>query len=107
MKILIIEDEEELALDIISYLSSEQYRCEWVADYSAAIAKVTSYQYDCVVLDLMLPGGDGLSILKELKKLNKEDGVIILSAKNSLDDKVKGLKLGADDYLAKPFHQAE
>lgn len=107
MKILIIEDEEELVKDMVNYLSNEQYICEWASDYHSAIQKVNDYEYDCILLDLMLPGGDGLSILKELKDLNKEDGVIIISAKNSLDDKVKGLKLGADDYLSKPFHQAE
>jgi DNA-binding response OmpR family regulator len=69
--------------------------------------KIYGYDYDCILLDLMLPGGDGLTILDELKKLNKQDGVIIISAKNAIEDKVKGLKLGADDYLAKPFHQAE
>jgi DNA-binding response OmpR family regulator len=107
MKILIIEDETELARDMVKYLTNEQYRCEWAADYHSALEKIYAYEYDCILLDLMLPGGNGLSILEELKKQNKQDGVIIISAKNSLEDKVKGLKLGADDYLAKPFHQAE
>jgi DNA-binding response OmpR family regulator len=107
VKILIIEDESELAQDMTKYLSREQYRCEWASDYESAMNKVNEYEYDCILLDLMLPGGDGLSILEELKRLNKQDGVIIISAKNSIEDKVKGLKLGADDYLAKPFHQAE
>ncbi|WP_422008025.1 response regulator transcription factor [Roseivirga pacifica] len=107
MKILIIEDEKELAQDMVNYLTNEQYRCEWAADFQSAMDKVYAYEYDCILLDLMLPGGDGLTILDELKKQNKQDGVIIISAKNALEDKVKGLKLGADDYLAKPFHQAE
>ncbi len=107
MKILIIEDETELAQDMVKYLTNEQYRCEWASDYHAAMEKVNAYEYDCILLDLMLPGGDGLSILEELKQQNKQEGVIIISAKNSIEDKVKGLKLGADDYLAKPFHQAE
>ncbi len=107
MKILIIEDEQELAQDIVKYLSTEQYMCERTSDHQAALEKIHGYEYDCILLDLMLPGGDGLSILEELKRLNKQDGVIIISAKNSIEDKVKGLKLGADDYLAKPFHQAE
>lgn len=107
MKILIIEDETELAKDIVKYLSSEHYRCETAGDYHQAIEKIYAYEYDCILLDLMLPGGDGLTILDELKKQNKQDGVIIISAKNAIEDKVKGLKLGADDYLAKPFHQAE
>lgn len=107
MKILIIEDEQELAKDMMKFLASEQYLCEWATDYEEAIDKISAYEYDCILLDLMLPGGDGLSILNELKEQNKQDGVIIISAKNSIEDKVKGLKLGADDYLAKPFHQAE
>ena len=107
MKILIIEDEQELAQDIASYLSNEQYLCEFASDYPEAMEKIFVYEYDCILLDLMLPGGDGLSLLKELKKQNKQDGVIIISAKNAIDDKIKGLKLGADDYLAKPFHQGE
>lgn len=107
MKILIIEDEQELAKDMIKFLASEQYLCEWASDFEEALDKISTYEYDCILLDLMLPGGDGLSILNELKGQNKQDGVIIISAKNSIEDKVKGLKLGADDYLAKPFHQAE
>lgn len=107
MKILIIEDEQELAQDMVKYLTSEQYLCECASDFQGAIEKVYGYDYDCILLDLMLPGGDGLTILEELKRLNKQDGVIIISAKNAIEDKVKGLKLGADDYLAKPFHQAE
>ena len=107
MKILIIEDEKELAKDITQYLKNENYLCELAADYQEAMEKIYAYEYDCILLDLMLPSGDGLSILTELKKQNKQDGVIIISAKNSLEDKVAGLKLGADDYLAKPFHQAE
>ncbi len=107
MKILIIEDEADLAQDMVKYLTGEQFLCEWAADFQSAMDKIYAYEYDCILLDLMLPGGDGLTILEALKKLNKQDGVIIISAKNSIDDKVKGLKLGADDYLAKPFHQAE
>lgn len=107
MKILIIEDETELAQDMVKYLTSQRYLCEWVSDVQAALDKIQMHDYDCILLDIMLPGGNGLAILSELKKLNKQDGVIIISAKNSLDDKIQGLKLGADDYLAKPFHQAE
>lgn len=107
MKILIIEDEKDLTEDITNYLVNENYLCESASDYHEAIEKIYLHEYDCILLDLMLPGGDGLSILNELKKQNKQDGVIIISAKNSLEDKVAGLKLGADDYLAKPFHLAE
>ncbi len=107
MKILIVEDEADLANDIIAYLKEEEYLCEWVDNYDSALDKVHNYDYDCVLLDLMLPGGSGIDILEELKKVKKQDGVIIISAKNSLEDKVKGLNLGADDYLTKPFHHAE
>lgn len=107
MKILIIEDEQELAQDMVKYLTSEQYLCECASDFKGAMEKVYGHDYDCILLDLMLPGGDGLTILDELKKQNKQDGVIIISANNAIEDKVKGLKLGADDYLAKPFHLSE
>lgn len=107
MKILIIEDEKELASDMVNYLSDQGYLCEVAASYHQAMDKIATYNYDCILLDLMLPGGDGIQILEELKKQNKKDGVIIISAKNSLDDKIKGLEIGADDYLAKPFHLSE
>lgn len=107
MKILIIEDESELAVDISVYLSGMQYLCEIASTYSNAIEKIENYQYDCILLDLMLPDGNGLKLLEVLKTENKQDGVIIISAKNSLEDKIKGLEIGADDYLTKPFHLAE
>lgn len=107
MKVLIIEDEPELAKDMISYLSGQNYLCELAVDFQQAQDRISMYSYDCILLDLMLPGGSGLKILDELKKQHKEDGVIIISAKNSLDDKIAGLQLGADDYLAKPFHLPE
>lgn len=107
MKILIIEDEWPLAQSISDYLSDEQYLCETATDYHQAIEKTELYDYDCILLDIMLPGGDGLKILEALKQDNKQDGVIIISAKNSLEDKIKGLQIGADDYLAKPFHLPE
>lgn len=107
MKILIIEDERELAQDMVKYLTNEQYLCECASDFKGAMEKIYGYDYDCILLDLMLPGGDGLTILEELKRQNNQDGVIIISAKNAIEDKVKGLKLGADDYLAKPFHLSE
>ncbi|OOG76471.1 response regulator transcription factor [Algoriphagus sp. A40] len=107
MKILVIEDEKELARDIVNYLSGENYLCETAADFPSAREKVSLYQYDCILLDLMLPGGDGFDILEYLRSQNKQDGVIIISAKNSLEDKIKGLNIGADDYLAKPFHHSE
>ncbi len=107
MKILVIEDEKELADNIGNYLSGESYVCEFANTFAHAIDKTDQYNYDCILLDIMLPGGDGMRILEDLKKKNKQDGVIIISAKDSLDDKVKGLQLGADDYLAKPFHLPE
>lgn len=107
MKILIIEDERELSQSICEYLSGEQFTCEQAFDYRTAIEKIALYDYACVVLDIMLPGGSGMDILKQLKKENKLDGVLIVSAKNSTDDKVYGLKAGADDYLTKPFHLPE
>lgn len=107
MKILIVEDERELAADMVQYLSGEQYLCEVAYDYENAIERIDLYDYDCILLDLMLPGGSGLQILQHLKNQQKQDGVIIISAKNSIEDKVKGLQIGADDYLAKPFHLSE
>ncbi len=107
MKILVIEDEKELSRSICSYLANEQFVCETAFDFSSALEKISLYEYACIVLDITLPGGSGLQILKELKRQNKADGVIIISAKNSIDDKVYGLKAGADDYLTKPFHLSE
>jgi DNA-binding response OmpR family regulator len=107
VKILIIEDENALSESIVAYLKGESYVCETAANYAAALSKTESYDYDCIVLDIMLPGGSGLDILKALKANKKIDGVLIISAKNSLDDKLAGLKLGADDYLSKPFHLSE
>lgn len=107
MKVLIIEDEKQLAQSIADYLKGEDYLCELAVSFREALDKIQSYSYDCILLDLMLPGGEGLQILEELKKLNRQEGVIIVSAKNSIDDKVKGLQIGADDYLPKPFHLSE
>lgn len=107
MKILIIEDERKLSDSIVDYLKGENYLCEQAFDYNDALMKVRVYDYDCVLLDLMLPGGNGLDILRDMKRRNNPAGVIVVSAKDSLDDKVKGLQIGADDYLAKPFHLAE
>ncbi len=107
MKILIIEDEKDLSADIAEYLSSQDYNCEIANDFAAALDKTDCNEYDCILLDISLPGGDGLKILQSLKEDKKNDGVLIISAKNSLDDKIKGLNLGADDYLPKPFHLSE
>jgi len=107
MKLLVIEDEKALCNSICDYLGNESFICETAHDFHTAIEKTALYDYACIILDITLPGGSGLEILKELKKENKADGVLIISAKNSLDDKVLGLKAGADDYLTKPFHLPE
>lgn len=107
MKLLIIEDEPALSKSIAAYLAGESYLCEFADTFAKALEKIALYSYDCILLDLMLPGGSGLKILEELKRQNKEDGVIIISAKNALEDKILGLQIGADDYLAKPFHLPE
>ena len=107
MKILVIEDEPDMLDNIVESLRQEKYVVETAIDYSSASEKLGIYEYDCILLDIGLPGGNGLEILKELKKEGKDGGVIVVSAKDSLDDKVTGLDLGADDYLAKPFHMAE
>jgi len=89
------------------YLQGENYLTEFAATFNEALEKIHGYEYDCILLDLMLPGGDGLKILEELKSLKKQEGVIIISAKDSIEDRVKGLQIGADDYLPKPFHLSE
>ncbi len=107
MKILIVEDEKHLAESMYLYLTQESYLCEVATNFREAQDKINAYSYDCILLDLMLPGGDGMSLLEELKGSDRHDGVIIISARDALDDKIKGLRLGADDYLAKPFHLPE
>lgn len=107
MKLLIIEDEIQLAQSMISYLSGENYVCEYAGTYQQALAKIDMFEYECILLDIMLPGGDGIQLLEEIKKREKGEGIIIISAKDSFDDKINGLQLGADDYLAKPFHLPE
>ena len=107
MKILIVEDEPALRELVQRSLEKERYVTEVAADFDSALEKIELYDYDCVLLDIMLPGGSGLDLLERLKELRKKENVIIISAKDSLDDKVLGLELGADDYLPKPFHLAE
>ena len=107
MKLLIIEDERTLSQNIANYLSKEDYRCEQAYTFDDAIEKVTLYDYDCILLDLMLPGGNGLDILQVIKQKTNPTGVVIVSAKDLLDDKINGIKIGADDYLPKPFHLSE
>ena len=107
MKILIIEDEEGLRNSILGYLQTESYVCEIAVNYHQALEKIECFEYDCILLDINLPGGSGLDLLKQLKEDKKIDGVLIISARNSLEDKITGLQLGADDYLPKPFHLSE
>lgn len=107
MKILIIEDEKELSDSIVTYLKRENYLCDIADTFSTGMHKMESYDYDCIVLDISLPDGNGLQILKELKANKRSEGVIVISARNSLDDRIAGLNLGADDYLSKPFHLSE
>lgn len=107
MKILIVEDEPSLRELIQRSLEKERYVVETASDLKSALDKVGCYDYDCILLDIMLPDGNGLRVLEELKAMRKREHVIILSAKDSIEDKVKGLDLGADDYLPKPFHLAE
>ena len=107
MKILIIEDEAGLRDSIQKYLEHQGSVVEAVGDFVKGMEKVSLYNYDCVVVDIGLPYGNGLDIVKELKEIESKTGIIIISAKNSLEDKLKGLELGSDDYLTKPFHLSE
>jgi DNA-binding response OmpR family regulator len=107
MKILLIEDEKELSGSITEYLKKENYLCEAVFNFDNAIEKINLYHYDCIIVDINLPDGSGLNLIRALKDNKSETGIIIISARNSLDDKVIGLEIGADDYLTKPFHLPE
>lgn len=107
MKILIVEDEILLSDNIVSFLTSDNYICEQAFTYQEAQEKINLYQYDCILIDLNLPGGDGLNLLGLIKEKNLPCGIIIISARGSLDNRVEGLRLGADDYLAKPFSLPE
>jgi len=107
MKILLIEDEKALSDSILAYLREEGHTCELATNFLQAGQKALIYEYDCVLVDITLPDGNGLDIIAQLKKNRSEAGIIILSAKNALDDKITGLDMGADDYLTKPFHLSE
>jgi DNA-binding response OmpR family regulator len=107
MKILIIEDEQGLQQSVKKYLEHQGFVCEVVGDFTTGIEKVHNYNYDCVVVDIGLPDGNGLEIVRQLKKIESQTGIIIISAKNALEDRLKGLELGSDDYLTKPFHLSE
>ena len=107
MKLLIIEDEKELLSSILEYCKGDGYVIDSSSNYNDALQKINMVEYDCFIVDITLQGGSGLDLIKHLKKVQSTAGVIIISAKNSLDDKLGGLDLGADDYLTKPFHLAE
>lgn len=107
MNILIIEDEHDLARSIITYLSKEGYQCELACNFKEAIEKVHLYTYDCILVDINLPDGSGMKVIERLKKVKSKSGIIIVSARNSIDDKIEGLDVGADDYLTKPFDLSE
>jgi two-component system, OmpR family, response regulator ArlR len=107
MKILVVEDEPEMLDVVVRSLERESAVVEIAPDFNTALDKIAIYDYDCILLDINLPGGSGLELLEELKKMSKTDGVLIMSARDSLDDRLMGLNLGADDYLTKPFHLSE
>lgn len=107
VKVLVVEDEPGLRDSIRDYFAEGGNVCETASDYESALQKISVYRYDCILLDITLPQGSGLQILEILKANHYPDGVLIISAKNSLDDRLQGLDLGADDYLTKPFHLSE
>lgn len=107
MKLLVIEDNPDLAESIKEFLSKENYIIDVIHNFADAEEKINLYEYDCALIDLMLPDGSGLDLVKKLKSIQPKSGIIIITAKDGLDDKLTGLELGADDYLTKPFHLAE
>ncbi len=107
MKVLLVEDERVLAESIASHLGKEAFVVETVMTYNEAIEKINLYTYDCLVVDINLPDGTGFDIVENLKKLKATCGIIIISARNALEDRIRSLEIGSDDYLTKPFHLSE
>lgn len=107
MKLLVIEDETSLRRSIVDYFAQEGFLCDEAGAFQEGIQKAEDFQYDCIILDINLPGGNGLQLLDQIRKDKNKDGVIIISARNALEDRISGLDLGADDYLTKPFHLSE
>lgn len=107
MKLLIVEDDHEIQESIVDYLQPEGYVCEQAFDMVSAQDKITSFSYDCVLIDINLPDGSGLQLIQHLKQLKKTAGIIVITARNAINDRVKALEFGADDYLVKPFNLAE
>ena len=107
MKILIVEDEVDISDSICQYLQDDQFVCEAAFTFQEAVGKIFMYEYACILIDIGLPDGSGLNLLSQLKKANKNEGILIISAKDAVDDRIIGLRSGADDYLTKPFHLSE
>lgn len=107
IKLLIIEDDPELRQLILQYLKREGFLCEWAATFQDAWRKTVQHEYDCIVIDLNLPGGDGLQLIQLLRREDRGAGIIVISARDTLEDRIRGLNHGADDYLVKPFHLSE
>ncbi len=107
MKILIVEDDLSFQEILRKTLEQERYLVEVAPDFHTALYKISDHTYDCILLDINLPDGNGLNLLRELKAMEKTSSLIIISARDTIEDKIEGLDLGADDYLAKPFHLAE
>jgi len=107
MKLLIVEDESALLEGMKNYLVSENFVCETASNFTDADEKLSLYHYDVALIDITLPGGSGLKLIENLKRINTDTGIIIISARDSLEDKLSGLDLGADDYITKPFHLPE
>ncbi|HTF28650.1 MAG TPA: response regulator transcription factor [Flavitalea sp.] len=107
MKILIVEDEVDISDSICQYLQDDQFVCEAAFTFQEAVEKIFMYEYACILIDIGLPDGNGLNLLSQLKKANKYEGILIISAKDAVDDRIIGLRSGADDYLTKPFHLSE
>jgi len=107
MNLLLIEDEPHLAESIVKYMNHEDFHCEWVDNLRAALEKIHLYSYDCLLVDINLPDGNGMKVVEQLKNTKSPSGIIIISARNSVDDKITGLDIGADDYITKPFELSE
>jgi len=107
MKLLVVEDEQGLSDAIVEYLTKEGFLCEAALNFEDASDKIGMYSYDCIIVDINLPGGSGIELIRKLRGTRSEAGIIIISARNSLDDRITGLDTGADDYLVKPFHLSE
>lgn len=107
MKILIIEDEKSILDSVLQYFKKEHYLCEFATTSTEASEKIFLYKYDCIILDLNLPDGSGFDLIQEIQNKKDETGIVIVSARNSLEDRLKGLDLGSDDYITKPFHLSE